>query len=60
MISDDFVRALAITGSQAERCHRLRALRNTGIDDLIFPLMGSGRLERLDRLASDIAPAMEG
>ncbi len=60
VISDDFVCALAITGSQAERCQRLRALRNTGIDDLIFPLMGSGRLERLDRLVSDIAPAMEG
>jgi hypothetical protein len=36
----------------------LRALLAVGVDDLVFPLMGSGRLERLDRLTGDIVPAL--
>ncbi|MGH2892110.1 MAG: LLM class flavin-dependent oxidoreductase [Solirubrobacteraceae bacterium] len=58
-ISEDLVRALAITGPAEESRERLRALLRAGIDDLIFPLMGSGRLERLERLTTDIASALE-
>jgi 5,10-methylenetetrahydromethanopterin reductase len=58
-ISDELVRALAITGSGEESRERLRALLEAGVDDLVFPLMGSGRLERLDRLAGEIAPALQ-
>lgn len=58
-ISDELVRALAVTGSPQECRHRLRALLSTGIDDLVFPLVGSGRLQRLDRLANEIAPALQ-
>lgn len=58
-ISDELVRALAITGPAEECRDRLRTLRATGIDDLVFPLMGSGRLERLDRLTQRIAPALQ-
>jgi 5,10-methylenetetrahydromethanopterin reductase len=57
-ISDEFVRALAIVGSAEECRQRLRALLAVGVDDLVFPLMGSGRLERLDRLTGDIVPAL--
>jgi 5,10-methylenetetrahydromethanopterin reductase len=57
-ISDEFVRALAVVGSAEECRQRLRALLAVGVDDLVFPLMGSGRLERLDRLAGDIVPAL--
>lgn len=58
-ISDELVRALAITGSPDESRQRLRALLDAGVDDLVFPLIGSGRLERLDRLANQIAPALQ-
>lgn len=58
-ISDDLVRALAVTGSVHECRERLRALLHAGVDDLVFPLMGAGRLERLDRLATEIAPALQ-
>jgi 5,10-methylenetetrahydromethanopterin reductase len=58
-ISDEFVRALAIVGSAEECRQRLRALLDVGVDDLVFPLMGSGRLERLDRLTDDIVPALQ-
>jgi 5,10-methylenetetrahydromethanopterin reductase len=58
-ISDDLVRALAITGSAQECRERLRALLDNGIDELVFPLMGAGRLKRLDRLVTEIAPALQ-
>jgi 5,10-methylenetetrahydromethanopterin reductase len=57
-ISDDLVRTLAIAGSPEECVERVRALQATGIDDLIFPLMGTGRLERLQTLTDRITPAL--
>ena len=44
-VSDDLVRALAIVGTPDECAARLRDLRATGLDSLIFPLAGRGRLE---------------
>ncbi len=58
-ISDELVRALAITGSPADCRDRLRALLDVGIDNLVFPLMGGGRLERLDRLSTELAPELQ-
>jgi alkanesulfonate monooxygenase SsuD/methylene tetrahydromethanopterin reductase-like flavin-dependent oxidoreductase (luciferase family) len=53
------VRTLAIAGSPEECVERVRTLQATGIDDLIFPLMGSGRLERLQMLTERITPALQ-
>lgn len=58
VLSDDLVRTLAIAGSADECTARLAALRETGIDGFIFPLMGSGRLERLRVLRDEVAPAL--
>jgi 5,10-methylenetetrahydromethanopterin reductase len=55
-ISDDLVRTLAISGTVDECVQRTRALTATGVDDLIFPLLGGGRLERLQVLTEQIAP----
>ena len=57
-ISDELVRTLAIAGTATECVERVRALQATGVDDLIFPLMGSGRLERLQVLTDRITPAL--
>jgi 5,10-methylenetetrahydromethanopterin reductase len=57
-VSDELVRTLAVAGSPAECVSRLAALRTTGVDDFIFPLMGSDRLERLRMLAEHVAPAV--
>jgi len=57
-ISDDFVRAVAVVGTPAECVERVRMLQATGVDDLIFPLMGGGRLERLAVLAEQITPEL--
>ena len=57
-VSDELVRTLAIAGTPEECVDRLRALQATGVDDLIFPLMGSRRLERLQVLTERITPAL--
>jgi 5,10-methylenetetrahydromethanopterin reductase len=58
VVSDDLVRTLAIAGNAAHCIERARGLMETGVDDLIFPLMGTGRLERLRTLTEQIAPAL--
>lgn len=58
VISDELVRTLAIAGTADDCLPRLEALLDTGVDDLIFPLMGRGRLERLQVLTRRIAPAL--
>jgi 5,10-methylenetetrahydromethanopterin reductase len=57
-VSDNLVRALAVAGTVAECIPRLEALLATGVDDLIFPLMGGGRLERLEMLSTELLPAL--
>jgi 5,10-methylenetetrahydromethanopterin reductase len=53
-VSDDLVRALAIVGTPDECAARLRDLQATGIDSLIFPLAGRGRLERWRKVRDEI------
>jgi 5,10-methylenetetrahydromethanopterin reductase len=57
-ISDEFVRRLAVVGTAEECVGRVRALYETGVDDLVFPLMGGGRLERLQMLNEQIVSAL--
>jgi len=57
-VSDELVRTLAISGTVDECVARTRALMETGVDDLIFPLLGGGRLERLKVLTEQIAPEL--
>ncbi len=53
-VSDDLVRALAIVGTSEECAARLRALRATGLDALIFPLAGRHRLDRWRKIRSEV------
>ena len=57
-VSDELVRTLAIAGDATHCIERASALLATGVDKLIFPLMGSGRLQRLETLATRIVPAL--
>lgn len=58
-VSDELVYTLAVAGTPEECVERVRALADTGVDDLIFPLLGSGRLGRLELLTERIAPALQ-
>ena len=52
------MRTLAISGTADECVKRARSLIETGVDDLIFPLLGGGRRERLKVLTDQIAPEL--
>lgn len=54
VVSDELVRALAVVGTPEECAARLRELRATGIDALIFPLAGRNRVERWRTIRDDI------
>ena len=58
-VSDELTRTLAIAGTPEECIERVRALHATGVDELVFPLLGGGRLERLRVLTEQIAPTLE-
>jgi 5,10-methylenetetrahydromethanopterin reductase len=58
-VSDALVRTLAVAGSPEECTARVRGLLDTGVDTLIFPLMGTGRLERLASIREHILPAID-
>ncbi|TMF27831.1 MAG: LLM class flavin-dependent oxidoreductase, partial [Chloroflexi bacterium] len=53
-VSDELVRALAIVGTPHECAARLRELKATGIDSLIVPLAGRGRLETWRKIRDEI------
>jgi 5,10-methylenetetrahydromethanopterin reductase len=56
-VSDELTHALAVAGTPDECARRLAALRATGIDGFIFPLLGGGRMERLRTLRERVLPA---
>ena len=53
-VSDELVHALAVVGTPDECAARLRELLACGVDSLIFPLAGRGRLERWRKLKGEI------
>ena len=53
-VSDDLVRALAVVGTPEECAARLRELRATGIDALIFPLAGRNRVDRWRKIRDEV------
>ncbi len=56
VLSEELVRTLAIAGPLDQCGARLSRLMETGVDSFIFPLMGSGRLERLRVLRDAVRP----
>lgn len=54
VISDELIKVLAIAGSASDCTARLGELKGTGIDRFIFPLMGTGRIERLRQLRDEV------
>ncbi len=50
VVSDGLVEKLAVVGTEEQCAARLRDLRDTGIDRLIFPLMPPGRVRMLEAI----------
>ncbi|HEY4277377.1 MAG TPA: LLM class flavin-dependent oxidoreductase [Conexibacter sp.] len=57
-VSDELARTLAIAGPPEVCAARLQALLDVGVDNLVLPLMGSGRTERMRVIQEEVAPAL--
>lgn len=57
VVSDEFVRTVAIAGTPEECAARVRALLDLDIDRITFALLSGGRRRRLGEIASLLAPA---
>lgn len=60
VVSDDFVRSVAIAGNAETSIARLRELWELDIDRITFSLMSGGRERRLEQLRDVIIPALDG
>ena len=58
IVSDDFVRSVALAGDVATCVARLRELWSLDIDRITFALLSGGRQRRLDELAGTVIPAV--
>ena len=59
IVSDDFVRSVALAGSVGTCVERVRELWELDIDRITFALLSGGRQRRLDELAGTVLPAVE-
>lgn len=59
IVSDDFVRSVALAGDVGTCAARLRDLWTLDIDRITFALLSGGRQRRLDELAGTVIPAVE-
>lgn len=60
VVSDEFVRSVALAGTEAQCIERLKELAALDIDRVTFALLSGGRLRRMEQLAERIIPAVTG
>lgn len=58
VVSDEFVRSVALAGTKEQCVARLKELAALDIDRITFALLSGGRKRRLDQLADEIIPAV--
>ena len=59
IVSDEFVRSVALVGDKDACIARIRELWELDIDRITFALLSGGRLERLRALTTDLLPAVD-
>lgn len=60
IVSDEFIKTVAIAGSAQHCIDRLKELCTLDIDRIIFPLLSGGRKHNMERIAKEIIPAVNG
>jgi 5,10-methylenetetrahydromethanopterin reductase len=60
VVSDEFVRSVALVGTEEQCIERLRELAALDIDRISFALLSGGRRRRMQQLAERIIPAITG
>lgn len=58
VVSDEFVRSVALAGTEAQCIERLKELAALDIDRITFALLSGGRMRRMEQLADRIIPAV--
>jgi 5,10-methylenetetrahydromethanopterin reductase len=56
-VSDELTATLAVAGTPEDCARRVRGLLLSGVDGCIFPLLGGGRMERLQVIRDEVLPA---
>ena len=59
IVSDEFVRSVALVGDKDACVRRIRELWELDIDRITFALLSGGRMERLRELTTDLLPAVD-
>ncbi|MEA2456773.1 MAG: 5,10-methylenetetrahydromethanopterin reductase [Thermoleophilaceae bacterium] len=59
VVSDEFVRSVAVAGDLETSTERLRDLAALDIDRITFALLSGGRLRRMEQIATEILPVLE-
>lgn len=60
IVSDEFVRSIAIAGNEETCIARLKELVALDLDRITFALLSGGRMDRMEHLANRIIPAVTG
>ena len=58
VVSDEFVKSVALAGTVEQCLERVRELQALDIDRITFALLSGGRMLRMEQLANDIIPAL--
>jgi 5,10-methylenetetrahydromethanopterin reductase len=56
VVSDDFVRTVAVAGTLDSCIERLRSLLSLDVDRITFALLSGGRMRRLEEIAEQVVP----
>jgi 5,10-methylenetetrahydromethanopterin reductase len=60
IVSEEFVKAVAVAGNLKSSIERLKSVAALDIDRISFALLSGGRRRRLQQLANDVIPALRG
>ena len=60
MVSEEFVRSVAVAGDAQHCTERLREVAALDIDRITFALLSGGRRRRLEQLATEVIPRLRG
>jgi 5,10-methylenetetrahydromethanopterin reductase len=59
VVSDDFVKSVALAGTREQCIEKLRELAALDIDRITFALLSGGRMRRMEQIAGEIIPGVQ-
>jgi len=59
VVSDEFVKSVALAGTREQCIEKLRELAALDIDRITFALLSGGRMRRMEQIAGEIIPGVQ-